>query len=253
MSDRKAEKPLALSAYRDYPEQYVQVNEASPFRLQYERPALLGLVPEVAGKRVLDAGCGSGWLCEHLLAQGASVTGVDVAPAMIEIARRRLGPQAEVVEADLGRPLDFLGEASLDLVVSSLSLHYLRDWWSVFAEFGRILVPGGRLVFSVYHPFNPQGFGKRTEYFATERIDMRWSSGFDHPVEVPVYRRPLTDMLRPLRETGYLIEQIVEPVPTQECERDHPELSRRLRQCPLFLCVRAVKIGAQASADFSPI
>ncbi|NKB69888.1 MAG: methyltransferase domain-containing protein [Candidatus Latescibacteria bacterium] len=244
MSQESGEEPLALSSYRGCAEQYSQVNETNPFRLQYERPALLGLLPETNGKGVLDAGCGSGWLCEYLLAQGAKVTGVDITPAMVEMAQRRLGPRATVVEADLGKPLDFIRDASLDLVVSSLSLHYLRDWRAVFAEFGRILVERGRLVFSVYHPFNPQAFGKQTEYFTTERIDMRWSSGFDPPVEVPVYRRPLTEMLRPLRETGYLIEQIVEPVPTDECERDHPELARRMRQCPLFLCVRAVKIGA---------
>jgi len=241
MRRTNSEEPIALHAYKDYAEQYVNVNEISPFRLYYERPTLLKLLPGVSGKHVLDAGCGSGWLCEYLISQGADVSGVDVAPEMVKMARCRLGDTANIIEANLGEPLDFAKDAAFDLVVSSLTLHYLRDWRVFFAEIHRILVDDGRLVFSVLHPFNPQAFKKRKEYYATELYDHRCSSGYDSPIDLPLYRRSLTEILRPLGETGFLIEGVVEPTPTEECKKHHPDIHQRLLQCPLFLCVRAVK------------
>ena len=180
-------------------------------------------------------------VCEYLISQSAFVTGVDVAPEMIEMARRRLGTAVDVVEANLEEPLDFAKDAAFDLVISSLALHYLKDWRVFFTEIRRILVDGGRLVFSVLHPFNPQAFEKKKEYFATELYDHRCSTGFDSPIDLPLYRRSLTEILLPLGETGFLIEGVVEPTPTEECEEHHPEFHQRLRERPLFLCVRAVK------------
>ena len=241
MRRTNSEEPIALHAYRDSAEQYDGVSETSPIRLYYERPTLLKLLPDVSSKRVLDAGCGSGWLCEYLVSRSAYVTGVDVAPEMIEMARRRLGTAVDVVEANLEEPLDFAKDAAFDLVISSLALHYLKDWRVFFTEIRRILVDGGRLVFSVLHPFNPQAFEKRKEYFATELYDHRCSTGFDSPIDLPLYRRSLTEILLPLGETGFLIEGVVEPTPTEECEEHHPEFHQRLRERPLFLCVRAIK------------
>ena len=61
MSRTNSGEPIAIRAYKDSAEQYDSVNETSPIRLYYERPTLLALFPDVSGKRVLDAGCGSGW------------------------------------------------------------------------------------------------------------------------------------------------------------------------------------------------
>ena len=241
MDEIRGEDPIALGAYNACAEVYADVAESTPFRLHYERPALLSLLPEVRGQRVLDAGCGTGWLCEHLASQGADVTGVDATPRMVAMARQRLGSTARVVEADLGAPLDFIASSSLDLVVSSLTLHYVRDWTALFDEINRVLTDGGRLVFSVCHPFNPQAFEKRAEYFAVESIVMRWSAAFDPPLDVPMYRRSLTQILQPLNHAGFLIEHVVEPEPTEDCRRADRETCERLRGCPLFLCVGAIK------------
>src|SRR5207248_8766977 len=101
---------------------------------------------------VLDTGCGPGVYAEWLVGQGAEVVGVDVCPRMVELARLRLGDKATVIEADLGRPLDFLPAASFDLILSALAMDYVRDWDATFREFFRVLHDGGHLVFSVEHP-----------------------------------------------------------------------------------------------------
>jgi len=114
-----------------------------------ERHTLAHLVPR-AGERILDAGCGTGRNLVRLAAAGARVTGVDLSPGMLAVARRRC-PDAELAVADLHAGLAF-EDARFDAVLCALIGEHLRDLDRPLAEFARVLVPGGRLVFSVYHP-----------------------------------------------------------------------------------------------------
>jgi SAM-dependent methyltransferase len=93
--------------YDSFAESYSTENESSLLNAYYERPAMIDLAGDVDGHRVLDAGCGSGPLSEALRTKGAIVTGVDGSPAMIELARHRLGDNAALHVADLSRPLPF--------------------------------------------------------------------------------------------------------------------------------------------------
>jgi len=112
----------------------------------------LALAGHVAGRRILDVGCGSGPLSEALRDRGAIVTGLDASAKMVELARRRLGDGADLQVADLGGPLPFPGSA-FDDVIACLVLHYLEDWTGPLAELRRVLKPGGRLIVAVDHPF----------------------------------------------------------------------------------------------------
>ena len=113
---------------------------------------MLALAGDVAGRRILDAGCGSGPLFAALRDRGAIVTGFDKSAGMLELARRRLGDGADLRVADLGSPLPFPDD-TFDDVTASLVLHYLEDWGPALAELRRVLKPGGRLIVSVDHPF----------------------------------------------------------------------------------------------------
>jgi len=231
--------PIARQAYEELAEAYAARVDTKPHNAHYERPATLSLLPDVNGLRILDAGCGPGAYAEWLVNHGAQVVGVDVSEKMIALARRRVGAQAEFRVLDLERRLPF-ADASFDLVVSPLVPDYVRDWRALFAEFNRVLRPGGRLIFSSEHPCSRWRMQQATNYFSTELTQMEWR-GFGKPVTVPSYRRPLQEVLNPLVETGFRIERILEPVPTETFRkhepRDYEELSRR----PGFLCVRAVK------------
>lgn len=70
---------------------------------------------------------------------------------MVDLARERLGPDAELRVADLGalRPYP---DAAFDLVVVSLALHYVEDWAAALAELRRVLRADGRLLVSIIHP-----------------------------------------------------------------------------------------------------
>ena len=113
---------------------------------------MLMLAGDVAGRRILDAGCGAGPLSAALRDRGAIVTGFDKSAGMVELARRRLGDDADLQVAELGGPLPF-PDGTFDDVTASLVLHYLQDWGPALTELRRVLKPGGRLIASVHHPF----------------------------------------------------------------------------------------------------
>jgi SAM-dependent methyltransferase len=159
---------IAMKAdhYDSFAESYARENETGLFNAHYAQPAMLDLAGDVSDRRVLDAGCGAGPLAAALRARGAYVTAFDSSPAMVALARRRLGPETEVLVADLAEPLPF-GTGDFDDVVASLVLHYLEDWSVPLAELRRTLRAGGRLILAVNHPVIRPVVYPDEDYFAT--------------------------------------------------------------------------------------
>lgn len=227
------EEPTAAAAYDELAATYVREIESNPYNAEFEFPATTALVPDVGGKRVLDAGCGAGRYAEWLVDEGAEVVGVDASEAMLERAAERVGERAELREANLAEPLGFAADGAFDGVVSSLALDYVADLRPTFAEFARVLAPGGFLVFSVRHPFDE--LDDEADYFEVERRVADWA------VEVPYYRRPLSEILGPLLDAGFRVDELVEPTPTEAFRERWPERYETESKRPVFLCVRAVK------------
>jgi len=234
------EKPIALEAYETLAERYAALADSKAENAYVERPAMIDLLPDIEGKRVLDAGCGPGWYSEWLVDHGAWVVAIDVSPKMVELAKRRLGARVEVHQADLSKPLDFLEDASFDLILCPLVLDYIRDWEGVFKEFFRLLRPAGRLIFSVEHPFTKFCLHGRGDYFATELVEVEWK-GFGTPVRMPSYRRSLGAMISALAEAGFVVELIIEPRAVAELKHRAPAAYESLSKRPGFLCIRARK------------
>ena len=117
---------MTQSDYDQFAEAYATANAEGFFNTWYEKPAMLRLLADVTGHRILDAGCGSGPTSFALTERGADVSGFDLSAAMIEIARRRL-PGTDLQVHDLAEPLPWK-DATFNTVVASLVLHYLQDW-----------------------------------------------------------------------------------------------------------------------------
>lgn len=222
-------------------EYYFKYVDTKPFNAYYERPATLALLPDVSGKKVLDAACAAGWYTNWLLEHGAEVIALDFSPSMIEMTKRRVGNKAEVIQADLNEPLIFIKDESIDIVLSSLTLHYLKDWTTAMREFYRILRKGGILVFSVHHPFMDFTIFKRENYFLTELLEDEWET-HKGKVKVQFYRRPLSQIIDYVVGAGFVIEKLSEPMPTEEFKKAHPEGYDKLIKRPHFLFVRARKL-----------
>ena len=232
---------VSLAAYESMAEYYFPDVDKKGYNAYYERPATLSLLPEVAGKRVVDAGCAAGWYTQWLVSKGAIVTALDFSPRMIQMTRKRVGDRAEIIQADLNRPIDFIADQSVDIIISSLTLHYLKDWTVVMREFHRILVQEGILVFSVHHPFMDFAVFKKENYFLTELLTDEWETP-NGSVTVNFYRRPLSAIISFLFGAGFIIEQLQEPMPTEKFKEKQPEEYERLLKKPHFLFVRARKL-----------
>jgi SAM-dependent methyltransferase len=234
-------EPLALRAYEALAERYARLIDTKAHNALYERPATLSLLSDVEGKRVLDAGCGPGVYSELLVERGAEVIAVDVSPAMVEQARRRLGKKVKVLQANLEEPLTFAESGSFDLIVSPLVLDYIADLPSLYKEFYRVLRSPGYLVFSIGHPFGDFLRHNEGSYFETELVEETWR-GFGVEVNVPFYRRPLGAIVSPLFDAGFVVDRLLEPLPTEEFKRVEPEDYEKIRKQPGFMTIRACKV-----------
>jgi ubiquinone/menaquinone biosynthesis C-methylase UbiE len=233
-------KDFVLQAYQKMAQRYHELIDIKPHNAYYDRPNTLTLLPEVAGKVILDAACGPGKYAEILMAKGATVIGFDISPNMVALARERNPTQGEFFVHDLSESLDKVADASCDIVLCALALHYIEDWTHTIQEFYRVLKPKGAVVISIEHPFNDFNFFQSTAYFQTENVQCVWK-GFGQPIEVHSYRRPLQACLSPFTENGFYIDTLLEPKPTQEFAVADPKHFKELNDFPAFMCFRAVK------------
>lgn len=219
--------------YDGFAESYSTDNESNLFNAYYERPAMIDLAGDVDGRRVLDAGCGSGPLSAALLAKGAVVTGFDSSPAMVELARQRLGEGAALHVADLSQPLPFV-DGAFDDVVVSLVLHYLRDWTAPLAELRRVLKAGGRLMLSVNHPTIYKVFYPDADYFAVTQYSEDNTLTDGRNMVLTYWHRPLHAMTDAFTEAGFRLSVISEPPASPDTPRDL--IPAHLADRRAFLC-----------------
>jgi SAM-dependent methyltransferase len=234
-----------VTDYDSVADAYAAGVDARPWNAHYERPAMLAALPPVEGRDVLDAGCGPGFYADWLATRGARVTAVDVSERMAAIARARLGDRARVHACDMADLDAIVAPASLDLVVSSLAVHYVHDLVPLFDAWARVLRPGGRVVLSTHHPFYDLKRVRRGGYTRTEIVQDSWGwLGL-----VRYYHRPLAALLGPLAAAGLLVDRIDEPAPTEALRAMDPEGYAKLARMPGFLIVRAVRPDRAVRAD----
>lgn len=179
-------------------------------RLEFQR-----LTPQ----RIVDLGCGTGQASADLKSRftKAEVIGLDVSPAMLAQLRRRsrVLRRLRAVCADMSAlPL---ANQSTQLLFSNLAMQWCPDLSALFAEFRRVLTPGGMLLFSSFGPGSLQELGAAlAEADATTQIiefsdifeigDALMAAGFQEPVmdteRISVSYPDMDSLLRELEATG---------------------------------------------------
>ncbi|HLF76913.1 MAG TPA: class I SAM-dependent methyltransferase [Dehalococcoidia bacterium] len=144
---REVRRVSALEGYDLWADTYDAT--PNPVVAMDARHSLRVLTP-AAGELILDAGCGTGRNLGAMVAAGAAPVGIDFSAGMLKIAHHEQ-PGVRLALADLQRDLP-IRDASFDAVLCALVGEHLADLPAVLAELRRVIKPGGRLVFSVYHP-----------------------------------------------------------------------------------------------------
>jgi ubiquinone/menaquinone biosynthesis C-methylase UbiE len=146
-----AEVLTTVEAYRAWSEFYDRPGNGL-FRV--EQPIVRDILDGLPRGVALDAACGTGRHAEYLASLGHDVIGVDISPDMLARARAKI-PDGEFHEGDLH--LLPLPDDHVDLVVCALALTCVPALGPVFAEFVRVLRPGGHLVISDVRNLFPEG------------------------------------------------------------------------------------------------
>lgn len=206
------------------------------------------MMPDFQGKRVLDLGCGFGWHCEYAVEQGAaSVTGIDLSEKMLEEAKRRnASPQIEY-KCLAVEDFDFQPD-TFDVVISSLTFHYLESFDDICRRVHQCLSKSGIFVFSVEHPVFT-AYGSQDWYYDEKGNILHWpvdryfSEGKRTACflgeEVVKYHKTLTTYVNSLILAGFEITALIEAEPDKEM-LDIPGMKDELRR-PMMLLVSAVK------------
>ena len=214
-------------------------DEGDIHRIVLLNPALFQLLGDVDGQRVLDAGCGEGYLSRKLAKQGAHVTAVDFSKEMLAIADERTDRTLGIryVHANC-EDMSFLDAESFDVVVSNMVLMDLSDHSAALKSMHRVLVEGGDLVFSISHPgfTTPEHGWVRNEHGDRLywKVDEYFSEGAYEMLPgiadgMLLFHRTLSSYLRMLLTTGFSLLDVIEPAPTEEMLRKYPEFGHHMR------------------------
>jgi SAM-dependent methyltransferase len=153
-----------------------------------------------------------------------------------------LGPVSgrQVLDAACGPGLYLpYPDDAFDLIVCALAIHYASDRAAAFAEFCRVLRPGGAAVVSTQHPVM-DWLRKGGSYFqATLETDIWRMPLGDQPVHF--WREPLSALCTAATDAGFLIGKVIEPVPAETMRERYPEDYEKLSKEPGFLILRLLK------------
>ena len=187
---------------------------------EYEEQILPLVDEHFAGTtRVLDVGCGEGQVARRIAALGATVIGVDLTAAQVEVAIERAGgpsygrSRAEALAVASG---------AFDGVVICLTLEHIDPFEPVVDEVARVLAPGGRFVLFLNHPLlQTPGSGWIDDHILAEQY---WRVGPYLPddqameevspgIKLPFLHRPLYRYVNAMAAAGLLLEHMDEPAP----------------------------------------
>jgi len=218
-----------------------------------EIPAMSSLVGDVKDKVVLDAGCGFGYYSIILAEKGAIVTGIDISEKMVELAKNnaaKASVKCQFFVCDM-QDLTIFDSNTFDLVTSSIVAGYLDDLKKAFSEVFRVLKTGGAFTFSENHPilrgwWEKDDEGRRLHwnidnYFERSIDTNKWKTKSGEVIETTSRHRTVQDYFDALISSGFVVERLTEPEPTEDGKLLNKERYERAKRIPIFILFKARK------------
>lgn len=228
------------NTYDDCAEQYeamISARDEEHFSGDTLARVFFDLIGDVEGLRVLDAGCGEGFVARVLQRRGGIVTAIDVAANLVEKGRKKNGSGIHYMVADLSKPLPQF-EGQFDVVASYFVLNDVPDYKGFISTIGSVTKVGGRAIFGLNNPYSAVLREKAETYFdsGTVRLYQGMSSS---GVRVYHYHRTMGDYIKAFTKSGFLLRSLIEPRPNpQESE----ERRTRWYQVPFQIAIELVKV-----------
>jgi len=236
------------------------------YRDYLNTPAFLEMLPDVDGLSGLDIGCGEGHNTQLLAQRGAQMTAVDISRVFVRYARESESQQPLGIHYQLASAVELpFADATFDFATGFMSFMDIPETAKVLANAYRVLKPGGFLQFSILHPCfdTPHHRNLRDENGQTYAFEVgRYFENRDGeimvwqvraapgdpleglpPFKVPRFTRTVSQWLNGLLETGFVIERLGEPRPSDEAVRECPDL-QDAQIVAYFLHIRARKPGS---------
>ncbi len=242
--------------YKDYAEQWTERMRAGKNIVHdyVAKPALYKTLGDLKNKKVLCIGCGSGEECAYIKSQGASeVVGTDISPDFIRIAKESF-PDIDFKVMDMEKLV--LEKGYFDIVVSSLTMHYVQNWKKTLSEIKKVLSDNGRVIISTNHPIrfgaevkrekereifllgyirykDPKLFGDVIgDYLNERKIDDMW---FRNKFAVTYYHKPISSIFNEINESGFEIINFSEPKPEEWVKKENESFYNIHTKIPLFM------------------
>lgn len=181
----------------------------------------LNLLGDVAGLHVLEVGCGGGQCTIAFARQGAVAAGLDLSDEQLAFGRRLAAEEGVTAHFVQGSADDLaaFADGAWDLVFSAFAFQYVADMPRCLAECSRVLRPGGRLIFSLDHPFRDCFADNENDemsivpvrsYFAN--APMRWQWG-NTGIRMESYHWSIAQWIDMLTSAGFYLRRLLEPSP----------------------------------------
>jgi ubiquinone/menaquinone biosynthesis C-methylase UbiE len=239
----------AQSAYDQMAEAYhMKRIEGKDFNEMIEQPATFALLGDVKGKKILDAGCGSGIYTKILAEKGAKVQGLEISGEMLRLARKHCEGLGITFKQGSIDNLPYPNN-SFDVVVASLVIHYLKNPEKAFREFNRVLKKNGTLIFSTHHPVmeayeeTQMKRGKKQiiiqDYFKTGKF--YWHI-HQSKVDIPSYLIGFEKLFDMLCKNNFMVEKFKEAHFTKKIKNLSVH-HKRFIDMPAFTIIKCKKIS----------
>lgn len=219
-------------------------------RRELERPATLGFIGNIKNKNVLDLGCGAGEFSRTMSNLGANVTGVDISPNCIDLAKK-LVPDCSFFTLS-GDNLTRFNDNQFDLVVMLMVFVNIKDaqtFKKIFSEASRVLKPSGQLIFNIIHPLSIKNHEDAVWKTLLPSKGNYLSSGFEYSLETPLIGNKSTikftnchwsleDISDELEKNNFVIEKIESPVPKNKPPKGLSGFYKALKTQPRFMFIK---------------